>query len=431
MIDTIRKTFFLGMRRRYLFNIYLLLGSISIVVITTVFTIRVSKSVERQSFLTTQLLSGVASRLFKAENLHGVMPIIEIINENEVPFILTDNAGRPFLWNTPVIGIPVPDYKILAKENVSSTTNPVILEILFLAEKYDQEQEPFAIVDETGNRVGTLHYGRSALSQRLRVMPYLELMVMALFFLIILWALQSKKDAQQQALFAGMAKETAHQLGTPLTSIMGWVALLEERVGRNDEVLVELNRDVDRLSMVSARFSQIGSMPHLTDTNLMEVVEDTVQYFRRRLPHQGGRVELRSEGTVSHQVVFNRDLLGWVLENLIKNGIDALVDGKGTIALRLDDDPDGGIRIYVADTGKGIPPRDGAKIFEPGYTTKKRGWGMGLALVRRIVTQYHGGRIKVDATSPHGTTFLVTLPPLVEAPGFIEDAFSRPNQDSM
>jgi len=395
---------------RYLFNIYLLLGSIGIVVITTVFTFRVSKSVERQSFLTTQLLSGVASRLFTAENLEQVLPIIEIINENEVPIILTDNAGRPVMWNTPVIGIPLPDYQILLRENMSSPSNPIVLEILSLAAAYDQEQQPFAVFNEEGARLGTLHYGRSALSQRLRVMPYLELMVMALFFLIILWALQSKKDAQQQALFAGMAKETAHQLGTPLTSIMGWLALLEDRVGKKDDVIVELNRDVDQLSMISARFSQIGSLPKLEDTNLEGVIGDIVEYFQRRLPHLGGRVHLRQDGTVTNNVAFNRDLLGWVLENLIKNGIDALVDGKGTITVRLDDSPDGGAYIYVSDTGRGIAARDRNNIFEPGYTTKKRGWGMGLALVKRIVTQYHGGQVKVESTSQHGTTFQVSLP---------------------
>jgi len=410
MFTAFSRFFFSIMRRRYLFNTYLLLGSVSIVVITTVFTIRVSKSVERQSFLTTQLLSGVASLLFTAQNLEEVMPIIEIINENEVPFILTDNSGRPLMWNTPVIGIPVPDYQILLKENMSNPSNPVVLEILSLAAGYDQEQQPFAIIDEAGARLGTLHYGRSALSQRLRVMPYLELMVMALFFLIILWALQNKKDAQQKALFAGMAKETAHQLGTPLTSIMGWVALLEDRVGKKDDVMVELNRDVDRLSMISARFSQIGSLPKLEDTDLMELVAETVEYFQRRLPHLGGRVHLRYEGTTTHAVTFNRDLVGWVLENLIKNGIDALIDGKGTITVHLADDSDGGVRLLVSDTGKGIPARDGNKIFEPGYTTKKRGWGMGLALVHRIVTQYHGGRIRIAETSGHGTTFLVTLP---------------------
>ncbi len=400
------------LRKQYVFNIYLLVGSVSIVVATTVFTFKVSESVERQSFLTTQLLSGVASRLFKAQNIEGVMPIIEIINENEVPFILTDNSGRPFMWNAQVIGIPLPNYQILLQENVNSTKNPVILEILSLAAKYDQEQEPFAIVDEKGVRLGTLHYGRSALSQRLRIMPYLELMIMALFFLLILWALQSKKDAQQQALFAGMAKETAHQLGTPLTSIMGWLALLEDKVGKKQEVMVELSRDVDRLSMISARFSQIGSLPRLDDTNLNELVDESVEYFQKRLPHLGGRVQLRREGRSTAKVRFNRDLLGWVLENLIKNGIDALVDGKGTITVGVDDHSGGGVRIQVSDTGRGIPSRVGNKIFEPGFTTKKRGWGMGLALVKRIVTQYHGGRINVESTSKHGTTFQIVFPPV-------------------
>jgi signal transduction histidine kinase len=401
-------------RRRYLFNTYLLLGSISIVVVTTVFTIRVSQSVERQSILTTQLLSGYASRLFDPEAIEEIGPIIEIVNEIEVPFIMTDNSGRPLMWNEPVIGIPVLDLEILMTEDIRRPNNPVVQEILSLAAAYDDIHQPFAINSPEGQRLGTLHYGRSELSQRLRVMPYLELMVMALFFLVILWALQSKKDAEQQALFAGMAKETAHQMGTPLTSIMGWVALLEEKLPAGDDTMAELNRDIDRLGMVSARFSQIGSQPQLEDTDLMGIVDETIEYFQRRLPHLGGRVNLRREGNFTGRVIFNKDLLGWVLENLIKNGIDALVDGKGTITVAAADTGDGGVELRVSDTGKGIPSRDGNKIFEPGYTTKKRGWGMGLALVQRIVSQYHGGRIRVESSSSHGTTFLLTLPP---APG--------------
>jgi signal transduction histidine kinase len=310
-----------------------------------------------------------------------------------------------------VIGIPLPEYQVLFQENMSKPSNPVILEILSLAAAYDQDQQPFAIFNPEGNRVGTLHFGRSALSQRLRIMPYLELMVMALFFLVILWALQSQKDAQQKALFAGMAKETAHQLGTPLTSILGWLALLEERLDPKDEVIVELNRDVDRLGMISARFSQIGSLPKLEDTDLTAVVDETIQYFQNRLPQLGGRVQLRREGEASNPVIFNRDLLGWVLENLIKNGIDALIEGKGTITIMLEDLSGGGVALRVSDTGKGIPAREGNKIFEPGFTTKKRGWGLGLALVKRIATQYHNGKIRIESTSQHGTTFLVTLPP--------------------
>jgi signal transduction histidine kinase len=416
MSSLYHQSVFRRFRRQDLFNIYLLLGSLSIVIATTVFTYRMSKSVEKQSFLATQLISGVASLLLENKPLEEVRPVVTMINNIEVPIIITDNEGRPILWNEPVIGIPLPEYQVLFQENMSKPSNPVILEILSLAAAYDQDQEPFAIFNQEGSRVGTLHYGRSALSKRLRIMPYLELMVMALFFLVILWALQSKKDAQQKALFAGMAKETAHQLGTPLTSIMGWLALLEEKLKPGDDVLVELNRDVDRLSMISARFSQIGSMPRLDDTNLTAVVDETIQYFRNRLPHLGGRVQLRREGDTTNPVVFNRDLLGWVLENLIKNGIDALTDGKGTITIKLDDLDDGSVELRVADTGKGIPGRDGNKVFEPGYTTKKRGWGMGLALVKRIATQYHNGKIRIESTGPHGTTFLVTFPPAKTSP---------------
>ena len=402
-------------RRRYLFNVYLLVGSLSIVVATTVFTIRVSKSVERQSHLSTELFSDLASRILLAEDVEKVQPIIELINEIEVPFIITDTSGRPFLWNAQVIGIPMPDLKILLNTNVKKPTNPAVAEILSMAAGFDQQQEPFSIVGPDGRRLGTLHYGNSALSTRIRWMPYLELMIMVLFFLLILWALQSKKEAQQNALFAGMAKETAHQLGTPLTSIMGWLAILGDRVGEKDDVMVELNRDVDRLSMISARFSQIGSLPQLEDTDLMSVVDESVVYFQRRLPHLGGRVQLRREGSLTNQVRFNRDLIGWVLENLIKNGIDSLTEGKGTITIRLEDRVDGA-RILVSDTGTGIPSRVGNKIFEPGFTTKKRGWGMGLALVKRIVTQYHNGRINIVSTSSHGTTIAVTLPPAAANP---------------
>jgi signal transduction histidine kinase len=401
---------FMGFRRRHLFNIYLLLGSISIVVATTFFTINVSKSVERQSYLTTRLLSDFASRLLQAEDVKEIEPVIAIINEMEVPVILTDTAGRPIMWNEPVIGIPLPPVDMLIEEDPTRPRSPVVADIIQLAADFDSRNEPFAIFDDEGNRLGTLHYGTGALSLRLSIMPYLELMIMALFFLVILWAMQARRQAETTALFAGMAKETAHQLGTPLTSIMGWVALLEEKVDPRDDVLVELNRDVDRLGMISARFSQIGSLPKLEDRDLNAVVDESIEYFQRRLPHLGGRVQIRREGTVGRPVLFNRDLVGWVLENLIKNGIDALNDGKGTITVRLEDGDGGGVRLLVADTGRGVPAGTGNRIFEPGYTTKLRGWGMGLALVKRIVKEYHAGRIRIEETGTGGTTIAVWLP---------------------
>jgi signal transduction histidine kinase len=401
---------FLGLRRRQLFNIYVLAGSVGIVLAVTLFTIQQAQSFERQTRLTTWIFSSMASRFLSAEPGADIRQILQIINDMEVPVVVTDPAGRPILWNEPVIGIPVPDIEVLLAVDPAAPADPDVARILALVRELDRDHEPFAIVAPTGGRLGTLHYGESAMSRRVRWMPYLELLLLVAFFLLIVWALQMKKEGEQQRLFAGMAKETAHQMGTPLTSILGWLEILRERVGRDDEVMEDLTRDVDRLGKVSARFSQIGSRPRRDETDLRGVVESTIVYFRRRLPQLGGRVELRLEGDAAHRCRFNRELLEWVLENLIKNGIDALRNGKGTITVQLADAADGAVTLRVSDTGTGIPQGMRNRIFEAGFTTKDRGWGMGLALVKRIVTQYHGGRIEVARTGPHGTTFAVTLP---------------------
>ncbi len=176
-------------------------------------------------------------------------------------------------------------------------------------------------------------------------MPYLELAMLAAFFLLIVWAMMMKKEGEQQRLFAGMAKETAHQLGTPLTAMMGWLQILHDRHGEDDEVITELGRDVTRLTKVAERFSRIGSQPRLDLGDLTETIRSTLVYFERRLPHLGGRVDLRLEGAIRNRVRFNRELFEWVLENLIKNGIDALKDGRGTIAVRLEDGPGAGVTV--------------------------------------------------------------------------------------
>jgi signal transduction histidine kinase len=400
-----------GLKRRQLFTLYLLLGSVLIVVGITAYTLRITRELEAQNRLVTELFSGMASRLLFAGESPEAERVIGLINQIKIPLIITDNAGRPINWNSSVTGIPaVDDFDLLLSQDPRAPTDPRVVQALALAAQYDRQAQPFALMDGSGRRLGTLHYGQSALSRQISSMPYLLVAIMVLFFLAILWGLQVKKENDQNLLFAGMAKESAHQMGTPLTSIMGWLALLQEQLPPGDDTLLELGKDVERLNKVSVRFSQIGSQPKLEDRALLDVVEETVAYFRRRLPHHGGRVELRIEGAASNPVRINRDLMQWVLENLIKNGIDALTDGKGTITIRVADLPEGGVVLRVADTGGGIPSRYRPKVFDPGFTTKKRGWGMGLALVKRIVTQYHGGRIRVESTSPRGTTFAITLP---------------------
>ncbi len=388
-----------------------MLGSLLIVVGVTAYSLRITRDLEGQNRLITEMFSDLASRLLFSGESREAERVIGIINEIKIPLIITDNAGRPIFWNSGVTGIPdVDDYELIMRQDPQNPKDPRIARAVKLAAELDRHSEPFAIMGPDGRRQGTLHYGQSALSRQVRTMPYLELAIMVLFFLAILWGMQIKKANDQNLLFAGMAKETAHQMGTPLTSIMGWLALLQDRAPADDDTLAELAKDVERLNKVSARFSQIGSKPKLLDTGLQGVIEDTIEYFRRRLPHLGGRVELRSEGAARNVVAFNRDLMAWVFENLVKNGIDALEDGKGTVAIRLSDRPEGGVEIRVSDTGRGIKPSHRAKIFEPGFSTKSRGWGMGLALVKRIVTQYHGGRIRVESTGQQGTVFSLLLP---------------------
>jgi hypothetical protein len=353
--------------------------------------------------------------------------IMRAVNEIQVPFIMTDNAGRPLQWNARVIGVPMPERLAdLDAVDTAHPRDPGLRRILELVREFDRDHEPFAIVDPaSGRRIGTLHYGSSALSRQIRWMPYLELALLAAFFLLMVWAMMMKKEGEQQRLFAGMAKETAHQLGTPLTAMMGWLQILHDRHGDGDEVITELGRDVTRLTKVAERFSRIGSQPRLDPGDLTETIRSTLVYFERRLPHLGGRVDLRLEGAIRNRVRFNRELFEWVLENLIKNGIDALKDGRGTIAVRIEDGPGAGVTVLVSDTGGGVPTGLRNRIFEPGYTTKARGWGMGLALVRRIVTQYHGGRIQVAASGPRGTTFALTLPGEEETDRAVQDSVGR------
>lgn len=400
------------LRKRHLFGVFVLAGTLIIVLGVTYVSFRVADQVEEQSQLSTWLLSHFASLHLASGSDGGLAEVMEKTRRLEVPFILTDNQGRPMVWNGPIIGIPMPEQQLtLLQVDPSGGNGPEIDRILELVREYDRLNEPFAITGaESGQRILTLHYGPSVLGRRIRWLPWAEMALLGLFFVSIVWALSVKRDGEQQRLFAGMAKETAHQLGTPITSILGWLEILKDRARGGDEVLEELGRDVQRLGKVSERFSQIGSRPQLADSDLSAVVESAVVYFRRRLPHLGGRVELTFEDRSRRRCRFNRDLMEWVLENLIKNGIDALKDRSGEIAVTLDDAEGQALELRVRDTGGGIAPGKRNRIFEAGFTTKARGWGMGLALVRRIVVQYHGGRIQVERTGPEGTVFLITLP---------------------
>ena len=248
-------------------------------------------------------------------------------------------------------------------------------------------------------------YDDSEILVQLSYYPYVQLAVVLLFFVVCFVAIVSSKRAEQNRVWVGLSKETAHQLGTPISSLMAWSTVLRDKYP-DDELIPEMERDVTRLQRVAERFSKIGSMPEPTSEDLVAVVEGAVEYVKRRSP---AKVEYRLELPRRPLLVrMNAPLIEWVIENLCKNAIDAM-DGKGCITITVSQNSDKAF-IEVADTGKGISKSNRKRVFEPGYTTKKRGWGLGLSLAKRIMEEYHKGRIFVKKTqSGSGATFRLEL----------------------
>ena len=251
-----------------------------------------------------------------------------------------------------------------------------------------------------------LYYEDSKLLKRLSYYPYIQILVMLAFIAIVYFAVLSTKKAEQNKVWVGLSKETAHQLGTPISSLMAWMELLES-LGVDAETVGEMNKDVQRLSTIASRFSKIGSKPQMEQDELNKVVERSSSYMSSRI---SSRISLtRNMCNRELSVKLSAPLFEWVMENLIKNAVDAM-EGTGAITITTGEER-GMAFVEVADTGKGISRKNFKTIFNPGYTTKKRGWGLGLTLAKRIIEQYHSGKIYVRASEPGvGTTFRIDIP---------------------
>jgi signal transduction histidine kinase len=248
-------------------------------------------------------------------------------------------------------------------------------------------------------------YDESTLLKRLTQWPYVQLGIVMIFVVVAIFALLSSKKAEQNKVWVGLSKETAHQLGTPISSLMAWVEIMKEQYP-DDELIPEMSQDVRRLERIAERFSKIGSLPEPVDSSMNEVLEHVTAYMDRRTSK---KVEIVRR-LPDHDVVvkMNASLFEWVIENLCKNAVDAM-EGSGRIVLTLLEES-GKVVIEVADNGKGIRKKDLKNVFTPGFTTKKRGWGLGLSLARRIVEEYHHGRIFVKQSEVGvGTTFRIEV----------------------
>lgn len=316
----------------------------------------------------------------------------------------------------PVIETDVHDTEIRAYRNVDvdSTLDPAERDRILrgLVRDMDASNRPITVTYQDTIVLSRVHYGESPLITRLRWLPYIEIIVGSLFVLIGYIGFSYIKRSEQSNIWVGMARETAHQLGTPLSSLMGWIEMLKlqsDAAPRIVETIGEMEHDLKRLSKIAERFSKIGSKPDLREEDLTAVIDGVISYFRKRLPQMGKRVSITVDPSAAIAVNINRELFEWVLENLLKNALDAMEDGNGNISFHVEKT---GKIVYidVSDTGKGIETKYRKDIFRPGFTTKKRGWGLGLSLSKRIIENYHRGKIFVKESSPgRGTTFRIKL----------------------
>jgi hypothetical protein len=255
----------------------------------------------------------------------------------------------------------------------------------------------------TANRY---YYGHTALMDQVRYYPLIQLFIVALFIFFIIYSITIRNKATQNQVWAGMAKETAHQLGTPISSLQGWVEMLREDP-KNGAIITELQKDIDRLNLVSDRFSKIGSTPQLEPSDIISQIHRMVDYIRKRAT---GKVQflVQTHGATELYGKISKPLFDWVIENLLKNALDA-IEGKGEIIVDIRQDGNK-ILVDLSDTGKGIAAANIRRVFKPGFTTKKRGWGLGLSLSKRIIEQYHRGELFVRQSEPgKGTTFRIVL----------------------
>lgn len=273
---------------------------------------------------------------------------------------------------------------------------------------------PIIARDKEGKIIHKFYYTHSELVDRLRFFPFIAIIIVALFGFIAYLAFSMSRRSEQSKVWVGMAKEAAHQLGTPLSSLLAWIEILKyskDDPDSLDDAIKEMQNDVNRLNTITTRFSKIGSSPEMETQNLSKLLENICVYFEKRLPHLGKKVDIIRSFNEFIPADINIELFAWVIENLLKNAAESIEDKKGKINIYLRLIPEKRIYIYVKDNGKGMTSQVKRQVFNPGFTTKKRGWGLGLSLTKRIVEEYHGGKIYIKETMPgEGTTFVIEIP---------------------
>jgi K+-sensing histidine kinase KdpD len=359
---------------------------------TILYSSYLAKKIEKEERQKVEELVVALKSLLNPNNLETELPFKIIQDNTDIPIIETDEKDR-------ITG----NFQNLDTAHAATDSNYIAKQL----KKLKSQNPPIIWTDPKDPRhINKYYYGHTRLLDEVRYYPYIQLFIVGLFIVITMLALRSSYRSTQNGVWAGMAKETAHQLGTPVSSLEGWVEILKETHG-NEQFVSELEKDVSRLRLVSDRFGKIGSSPQFQERNIIEQVENVKEYVQKRA---SGRVKfiVETHGAEYIPVQLSGPLFDWVIENLLKNALDAM-EGKGTIRIDIVQHMKE-VVIDVTDSGKGISPQHMTKVFRPGFTTKKRGWGLGLSLSKRIIEQYHKGSIFVKNSEPgKGTTFRIIL----------------------
>lgn len=330
-----------------------------------------------------------------------------------IPAIVVDSTGQqPLNWRN-VPEVPEPD-SVFRLPSEAQTT--IIRQLVQRAAKMDDDAYPPIPIEVdygTSRLKQFVHYDESLLIRELRFFPFLQLLFVGVFILIGYLGFSYVRRSEQRSLWVGMAKEAAHQLGTPISSLMGWTELLRLPAlpaEQHQLAVEEIDKDIVRLNRVASRFSDIGSLPRLEVQPLAPLLDVTADYMRRRIPQQGQQIDLTVDAPPNLRASVNAELFEWVIENLLKNALDAIEAPTGRIHIRASE-AERRVLVEVEDTGKGIDRREWKNVFRPGYSTKQRGWGLGLSLAKRIIEDYHGGRLLLaQSRVGEGTTFRIELP---------------------
>jgi signal transduction histidine kinase len=393
-----------GTRSRHAgnFKIFLLIVASAIVVGMLVYSQKITDRLLEKEREVIDLYARSYEYISKDNSATGDYSFLfdEIIRTIDFPIILSDPLNNPNYYRNISI-----DTARMSPSEQTAFLRATMAEM-------DKKNKPIRVALNDTLVLSYIHYGESELIVRLRWLPFIEISLAGIFIFIAYIGFSYIKRNEQSNIWVGMARETAHQLGTPLSSILGWLEIVKTEAAGNPrlrETINEMTNDVERLNKVAARFSKIGSRPDLKTEDLREVIDGVIHYISRRLPKSGRTVELVIETAGSFPALINRELFEWVIENLMKNALDAMDGPTGKISFAFSHSGRK-TTIDITDTGKGIEPKLHKEIFRPGFSTKQRGWGLGLSLSKRIIEDYHQGQLFVkQSIMGVGTTFRIRL----------------------